>query len=107
MPEEQGRIIVERPSGRLQDRFRTYSVLIDHVESAKLASGESTVIAVTPGPHVLEAQIDGIKSRKEQLEISSGETKSYLVKPARKGGALRALFSPSGEWVTIEPKDDH
>lgn len=107
MSSEESKIIVDRPSGRLQDRFRAYTIWIDDVETAKLGSGETIDIVVAPGSHALEARIDGMKSHKEQLEIALGETRNYSVRPSRQGGALRALFSSSEEWLTLEPKDDH
>lgn len=101
----QGRIVVERPSGKLQDRFCAHLLFVDGVERAQLRRGDRVEVVVDAGAHRVQARIDWVQTEPVSVQLGPGETNGFWVKAARgKSPAVRYLFSPNSHWIVLEPK---
>ena len=67
-----GAIRITRVSLSL-DTKRAFKISIDGKESESIKIGESILLPVSPGSHILSAQIDWVKSRPLEIHVNEGQ----------------------------------
>jgi hypothetical protein len=66
-------IAIRRPQG-ITDRLRSYRVLVDGEESARLRGAASVLLSVQAGLHTVQARIDWVSSPQLEIDLRAGET---------------------------------
>jgi hypothetical protein len=77
-PRSQSAIRITRVSLSLDTR-RPFNIFIDGEESGSLKTGESILLPVSPGRHILTARIGRIESQPLQVESKEGEELSIQL----------------------------
>lgn len=71
-------ILVERVGG-YSNKLRKIRLVLDGREIDRLVEGEKKTIAIAPGKHTLQAQIDWCGSNKIEFSLKEGETKDFSL----------------------------
>jgi hypothetical protein len=82
-------IVLTRARGGWRDRARSYAVMIDAHEVAKVRRGQRLELPVTPGRHEVYLFIDWCRSPTVTVHAQAGEIIQLFCEPA--GPASRGL----------------
>jgi len=85
-----GQISVERLLAPWRDQKRKYKVFVDQQPAGLIAAGESRVISVPPGNHLLQLKIDWLGSPAVTVHVSEGRTVRFEAEPG--GSSWRAIL---------------
>jgi hypothetical protein len=77
---------VTRPSGRLRDVLRAYTILLDDEKVGSVRSGQSLEVSTTPGPHRLRAALSylavgDVGSEPIEIALADDVVAEFLVQP--------------------------
>jgi hypothetical protein len=75
------KLIIQRAGGYLRDAIRQYTVVVDGVRVGKVGAGESFVLDVAAGIHVVQIRIDGFGSARLSVECAAGAEVSLTCRP--------------------------
>jgi hypothetical protein len=89
-----GTLRVTRPAGPHRDSRRTYRLLVDGEERARLAPGEQVDLRLPAGPHRVRAAIDWTGSPEVAVQVRRGRRTALRAEPS--GPAVAALFQLFG-----------
>jgi hypothetical protein len=85
---------VQRELGGITDHLRSYKVVLDGEVVGHLRPGESFIFDVTPGPHEFFLKIDWGRSKKIDMNLTTGQTARFSCAP--RGNAITGLY-----WATF------
>jgi hypothetical protein len=86
---------VTRPSGRLRDVLRAYTIRLDDEKVGSVRSGQSLEVSRTPGPHRLRAALS---------YLAVGDVGSEPIEIALADDVAESLVQPTGSPV-FKPGD--
>jgi hypothetical protein len=77
---------VTRPSGRVRDVLRAYTILLDDQKVGGVRSGQSLDVSTTPGPHRLRAVLSylvvgDVGSEPIEIVLADDVGAEFLVQP--------------------------
>jgi hypothetical protein len=90
--EQSAVLCLSRERSRWVDRLRTYRVLLDGTEVARLANGTSTNVSIAPGAHTLRLKLDIVGSTEQQFDAAPGQQVEFVC---------RAGVHPFFAWITF------
>lgn len=102
--EARATLVVTRPPGGYRDAVRSYAVLVDGEQVAKLASGQEVTVDLAAGRHMVQAQINWTGSPEVELTLSAGERVAFVVDAAGGPFRLDQLFGKD-RYLTLKRVD--
>lgn len=66
-------LILRRIPGAWQDRLRSYRVIVDGQEVARIANGAEVTIPLAPGGHVVHLRVDWCRSPLLRITVAPGQ----------------------------------
>lgn len=88
---DEGRLIVERSSGKYRDSLRSYEIRVDGVPVGEVAPGSTLDLSLAAGAHEVGAHIDWTGSDPVTADVAPGQAVRLRVEPTGASG-LGALF---------------
>ena len=82
-------IVISRKRGGWRDRARSYLVMVDGQQAAKIRHGQRIQLPVPPGEHELFLTIAWCRSRSFTFDVRPGKAAEFLCEPG--GPASAAL----------------
>ncbi len=81
--------------------MRSYHVLVDGEEVARIRRGQTQVVAIQPGSHEIQLTIDWARSPSVEVQVGAGQRVRLRCWPnVRPFGARRGLAQP-GDWIGL------
>jgi hypothetical protein len=100
-PTESAELEIVRERGGWADRARSYRVLVDGEEAARIRRGQTKVVAIQPGSHEIQLTIDWARSPSIEVHVGAGQRVSLRCWPnVRPFGARRGLAQPA-DWIGL------
>jgi hypothetical protein len=93
-------IVVRRPRDAVA-RLRSYKVLLDGKQVARLRSGSSAVVEAEPGRHVIQARIDWTSSPPLELQLAEAEHVTVECRSPALGRAAYLGFVRPGAYLEL------
>lgn len=75
-------IVLTRERRGYRDRFRSYAVIVDDAQVAKVKRGQTLRLPVSPGRHGIYLRIDWCRSPGVDVDASPGEIINMYCAPA-------------------------
>ena len=97
---------VHRPAGRYRDMLVDYRVHVDGARVGTLGEGESLLVGLTAGPHVVQGWTNGYTGPPLHLRLTGGEAVHLVLEPD--GTALDTLpkMFDKGRYLRITRRDN-
>jgi hypothetical protein len=95
-------IVLTRGRQGYRDRFRSYAVLVDEAQVAKVKRGQTLRLPISPGRHKIYLRIDWCRSPGMDIDASPGEIINIYCAPA--GGmneAYDAFVNPD-QYIILQ-----
>ena len=84
-PAESANLVLSRERRGPRDLFRSYTVMIDGKEVARIKRGQRLELPITPGPHVIFLKIDWCHSPYVEIETAAGQAIQLTCVPGAPG----------------------
>ena len=95
-------VVISRKSGGWRDRARSYVVLIDDQQAAKIKHGQRIEVPVPPGRHELHLKISWCSSRSFTFEAQPGEAAEFYCEPGgRPAAALGQVLADTDRYIRL------
>lgn len=88
-------ILLSRKAGGWRDRLRSYRVILDGDQVAKVRPGQAIELPVSPGRHELLLEIDWCASPTVELDAEPGEVIRFSCEPADRVSPEIVLYAPA------------
>lgn len=96
-------ILVTRVESGWRDRFHSYKVLIDGREAGRLKRGESVLVDLPPGRHVIQVAIEWKRSKSFEVLADGDETSTFRCGPRAGIAVIDLLRRGDDTWLFLEP----
>ena len=89
-------IVLTRERGGWRDRGRSYVVMIDGEQAAKVRHGQRLELPITPGRHEIFLKIDWCRSPSIELDARPGEVIQLSCAPGGSAGSALGIWPTAG-----------
>ncbi len=95
-------IVVSRKGRAYRDSLRSYRVMLDGEQVARVRQGGTVEMPVPPGPHEVHMKMGLARSPSVEFDASAGEVIKLFAEPGGSAaqGLSDALSGPGG-WISL------
>jgi hypothetical protein len=104
MPDEKGgaTIVLSRKREGYRDFLRSYVVLVDSEEVAKIKRGQTVELPITAGSHEVFLKIDWCRSPALHIQASPGEVVKLFCEPGVKPGtSVQEAMANNDTYISL------
>jgi hypothetical protein len=94
-------ILLSRKKGVWRDRLRSYRVILDDDEVARIKQGQAIELPVSAGRHDILLEIDWCSSPTVEFDAQPGEVIRFVCEPADADEARVAVMHALATYISL------
>jgi hypothetical protein len=94
-------LLLSRKNAKWRDRLRSYRVILDDDEVARIKRGQDLELPVSAGRHQILLEIDWCSSPTVEFDAQPGEVIRFVCEPAEADQARTAVMHALATYINL------